>query len=199
MNKELIEKTLQPYIDMMHEAITVGWDKYNTQTATMSQIFSSRTKPNLIRDFIFEEIRKRVPNYENLRIVKSKGLELLVIDDEKCPLALRFKKLDKNLLAKNTKTQQAELFANQEQIDGFFPTTKYLNIGYKPNDIWTEIDCYIALPINQKANGFVIPMNDKTAIEKNTMPVITFEQADVHTNKPKIKIKDQEKGKKKNG
>ncbi|MEX0595596.1 MAG: hypothetical protein WD512_03775 [Candidatus Paceibacterota bacterium] len=134
--KELIKK----YEKSLIAAVKAGFGRYKNEILPQISLTCKRTKANIIRDFILQEIKKL--NFNGLKVhhANQNKEDLAIILLEK-KIALRIKKIDKNRKSRNNKTQQTKSFLGQTlELDLLDVVPTYCDLGYKLDKTGTNIE-----------------------------------------------------------
>jgi hypothetical protein len=192
MDKDIIEEKLTPHIKNIYRCIVDGFDKAVPLLKSESRTFCNRTKSGIIRDFIVSEVRE-VFSYPH--IIENKSLVVLNIEG----VIIRFKKLNRRLLAGNNPTNQSEKFSNQDKLPGFALPTVNLNAGYVIDESGYDIrSVHLTRPKSQYENYWVLNMesfimNNMIIPEPKIMEVINSQDGPKVTVKESIKQKINKK------
>jgi hypothetical protein len=99
--------------------------------------FTSRTKANIIHDYIRSGIIDKFSENEKLKIGDFNNIFGINVDNK---LFIRFKKMDRNFSVSSTMTRQHKKYLKQHEIDGFPSKPTFLFAGYIPNATWTSLN-----------------------------------------------------------
>jgi hypothetical protein len=148
MDKDIIERCLGEHLETVYNSIMNGFEKAIPIIKAGATIYDSTTKSSIIRDFIVKEAQGNFP----ISSFEKRGkLTLLYIEK----VVIRFKKLNKKLLAGNIPTYQSKKFSNQSKLPGFSTPTINLNAGYVlSKDGYSIKGIYLTQPKNQYENDW---------------------------------------------
>jgi hypothetical protein len=186
-SKDHSKQILSPLIHKLLDACDIAFEAFQKENYSCLYKYSSRTKASILRDYIVFEMKRLEDEYANVRCVNKSGLTVLAIDEE---VALRIKKMDKNLLTSNHSTTQSLAFESQQlNLPGIEGVT-YLNLGYVMNKTGTNIDgVYITCPNGYKSIAWFIRLDEEigTTVEVTELPLST----DTEKRRVAIRIKDE--------
>ncbi|MEN9937937.1 MAG: hypothetical protein RLZZ387_4516 [Chloroflexota bacterium] len=150
---------MQPHLPTLSEGIQQGWAEWSL-LAQNKPWLSARARASIVHDAIWAAVKQRFTGVDGTAIVESRGLRVLVLEDH---IAIRFKKLDRELRPKNIWTQQQLAFVRQESLVGIPPVTR-LTMGYVLTALQNDIE-KIAVTlqrVDHLAWAFEIPVARKT-------------------------------------
>lgn len=136
LTREQADEILKPYYDDLLRCVQSGLDQFLQLPDSLRAVSRPRTLANLLNDTIRSDAVRRFQD----DVQVSMNLEhegALFIFAEK--IALRFKKVDADLMPRNVRTaRQHDIAEQQLELSGVtIPTV--VNLGYQPNVIFTEI------------------------------------------------------------
>jgi len=127
-------------LDELHDAIpefrpimAAAWQRWlgDIGPGTRKDLDNS-TRAFIVHNFTIAEAAKRLDGVAEIH--DKSALKLFTIGD----YAIRFKKLDTELMSRNAETDQVKAFMGQLPLDGI-PATYHLEVGYVLNSLGTEI------------------------------------------------------------
>jgi len=135
-----VHEILSPFYRDFHEVILESFEKCKEIHALYYDDFLPiRTRSDLVRSRAFTMFKQRFFGNPDIQILYTKEddfLSFLVKDS----IALRFKKIDQNLSANFNKTRRSQYFVGQQLLfEEFMTPISLLVLGYRVNDLWTEI------------------------------------------------------------
>jgi hypothetical protein len=133
--EQYAKETLRPHFDKLQECYDKAFEELK-EHITINPNLTERTKANIVRDAIVENVRIQFNDLSEFKIIEanksSEGLVVLLIEGK---IALRFKKLNtKNgFTVSNNPTDQSRNLLNQnlelsDGLDTFKPI--FVNAGY---------------------------------------------------------------------
>lgn len=180
-------KVLEPYLELLAHCFRDGWEQWcvlRDEHPALARPLSTRTRANFVNDHIWNAIKQRFSNLQDVHIVEQGGLRTVNVADR---LLLRFKKLTNQLRSSNIQTRQQTSFLYQLSIPGI-PELTRLTAGYLVNRLQTDIDdVFITYPVGSSIEwAFAIP---QTSTELTITPMaITDSEV---TRMRRVKVKDE--------
>ncbi|WP_326593626.1 hypothetical protein [Streptomyces brevispora] len=126
------ELVLSPHLQKIGGCIELGWRRWLgllKQDSELGIVISTRSRANLVYDFIRYEAVNAFDGCEDIKVGDSRGFLLLTFEEK---IVLRFKKFkDRRLRTSGVPTQQRREYANQV-LPGMEALT-HLVAGYLPD------------------------------------------------------------------
>lgn len=137
--KEIITKELQDILLQIYGNALTGLNKVMD---TCGYSLNARSKPTLLHDFVMSEAKNHFEGLENVTITEKYNSMMVIIKKGSGSLAGRFKKLNKKGQTSNVQTKRNENIASNQlelEFEGMQRPT-HIDIGYSPNETWTDFD-----------------------------------------------------------
>jgi len=177
---------LAPYINAFQNCVLMGLSDYNSSYVKVRHIHSPYARAMLVRDHIIAQVRKEFDEVDGIKFINKRGLILLSIEEK---IFVRFKKMNERMLTRNHPTLQSIRFSEQLSFEGFFTPTTNINVGYIPNDVWTEPrKILITCPNGSNSNSWYIDISQDNAVLLAT--VVPIEDRDLNIKKKRIHAKN---------
>ena len=144
---------LSPYMSELHALILDAWnDSQSLISSNMQAVISTsaRTRASQVHDFFVTRAIEFAEGKDGIFFVKKNGMFILVFPSIYGPIAVRFKKLDKDGFSRNIPTQQVLDFKNQMPLKGM-EVTHNLEIGYVLTDAQDAISSIVMVCPSGKA------------------------------------------------
>lgn len=149
------------------DAIEGGWQRHRQERRRRSD----RARANVVYDYMAEIADERLATLPDVRGVKVRGLKLYVCDDT---LALRLKKLDRELRPSNIPTRQQRRIERQLNIRGLPPIT-FLTCGYMLDLASAGVEHVFAVKHINRQREFHIDLRELARGELSpTSPILPF-------------------------
>ncbi|NTW73002.1 MAG: hypothetical protein HGA49_12270 [Eubacteriaceae bacterium] len=126
---------LTPYIETFQNGILAGFHEYTEQYGHLRHKHSAHARAIIIHDHILHYLKSAFSGVDGVRCFKHNGLDLIGIDSN---LFIRVKKMNNNMHTSNIPTRQSVNFSGQLSFEGFSNIITNINLGYIPNDVWTQ-------------------------------------------------------------
>ena len=189
VSSEEAKLILAPHLDNLQICVSRGLQEYCSAYPSVRHLHSPWSRATLVRDHIVAQVRKAFEEVEGIKIIQKQGLFLLSIEGK---LLLRFKKFNRKMLTRNHPTQQAFRFSEQLSIPGFPPAATNINVGYMPNDLWTDaLKVLITCPSGSSSINWYIDITSNTEIISPL--VLNFSEENKDTTKKRIRAKNTNK------
>lgn len=151
-----LQRELKRYTERIQRSLLAAWEQFKDEQFGF-YYYSPGTRARIMRDLIVEHARMAFSGDKKVRIIDRRGMIVFLLSGSAANIALRFKKFDKYLRCSNARTLQATRFASQYQLFAdVLPSVVHLNAGYRTNETWTEIECFIACPDGLRSNAWTI-------------------------------------------
>ncbi len=143
--ESLVKSTLKSYVQSISDAIKESWQKYLDIEPDKRYPWDSKTRANVVNNYICHEIRHRFDNISGVSINDHCGFLVLNFCDT---VLLRFKMLDKNRRAGNIQTKQQNDYDRLSELPHLPPKAIRVVAGYQLDQMETQIkDILITRPI----------------------------------------------------
>ena len=143
---------LDEHIPHIQDSIVSGWGRWKSLPADVRVDATPRSRASIVHDFIVSHAAKKM----NAKVHDYSDMKLFLLGNK---VALRFKKLDGNLLSRNQPTGQVRDFRAQGSLSGI-PSLHNLEAGYILDDLDQEIDgIHIVCP-NGKSNYWSVSIGE---------------------------------------
>lgn len=186
ISSEEAKLILEPHVENLQMCVSMGLKEYSDAYSGYRSLHSPWTRASLVRDHIVEQVKKVFDEIEGIKIIQKRGLLLVSIEGK---LLLRFKKFDRRMLTRNNPTQQAFRFSEQLSIPGFPPAATNINVGYMPNELWTDVfKVLITCPNGSASINWYI---DITSDVKSVSPLVLPKKNE--TTKKRIRVRNIDK------
>jgi hypothetical protein len=138
--KEQVQQRFTEAARVIRECLLAAWRDYRTKYPAKSRlIHSGRSRASLFVDHVLDHLRKRVTEIPNAKLVKFRGLTVLVVNDE---FTVKIaKKLTRRLLTRGLPTDQNVAFMTHDPQGafGFFKDRTSLIVGYVLDELAAAI------------------------------------------------------------
>jgi hypothetical protein len=212
-----VEEILKPYFTTFAECFRGGMADYSTKYTDTRIVHSARTRANIFRDHVVDHARRNFEGKEFARPVETpNGLFCIEIDGKGSGidgrLLIRFKKLNKKLLASNVLTKQAADFNEQKDVfsqpvqmplfDGLskveFSLPTNLNAGYIPNELWTGLEgMFVTCPNGKRSIAWFANIGDSTSADRQGCLIpLPIETTVEESARQRVRVKGTAKKKK---
>lgn len=197
VSSENAQSILNPYLDIVGTCFKDAWDRWKRLEADptgLGKSLTARTRASFVNDHIWTLITERLLGKPGIREYQRKGLRTVVITEM---VALRFKKLGDNLLARNIPTAQQEQIAFQLPLEGMevYGPFVHLTAGYVLNRIKSDIaDIHVTCSIGKAvAWSFQVPWLQSADIGTSLTiePIGPMDIAPVRTRRVRAKLSEQ--------
>ncbi len=188
LSSQEIHEIIMPYLEILQDGVLAGFEEYNDQYRVQRHKLSSHARAIIIHDHIVNYLKVSLSGFEGVRCFKHQGLELISIEGR---VFIRVKKMNKNMQTCNIPTNQSTYFSSQLSFNGFQQEITNINLGFIPNDVWTNpMRILITCPNGNTSNSWYFDITRKTS---NT---IDLDLSVDKQNKPMMKKRIQPKIKK---
>lgn len=163
------ESVLGPHLPRLQACFASAWqswERFGSVLPELRYVLTPRTRAGFLNDHICQEVKVRFAGCPDTTVEEARGLVLLTLSDpydHEPALAMRFKKLNRELLSSNIPTMQQVDFARQLRLPGF-PNVTRLTAGYQLDrfqsaiqDLW--VTCAVqsnilwAIPISESGEA----------------------------------------------
>lgn len=194
IEKEDVERDLQPILGLLKDAIISGCREYLTEPNQHRH--EARTRANAKRDNIVDNVRKKFENSQGCRFYERNQLLLLIYMEK---YAIKFKKFNSGFMVSTPITQQSFDFNEQKEFDAIPAYFIKLNAGYCEDKMNPgEFSAYIAC-LNKECNHFVMNLGESlNDISSSPIEHLAPDPTPVESNKKssgRIREKQKEKTK----
>ena len=177
--EQFVGKYLTPErLTTIYECVMAAHKRYRDNQKRDAAVFMTRTKANIINDYIVDNIKNEFDN-DNLCFkcyyIKRQTFRLSINDNDGAVI-LRFKKMDHKLMVHNIPTQQALSFNEQQTLFG--PTVN-INAGYVTDGLENKV--YVTCPESNSTNRLVWEIEPQ---RKAAAPILPILQPDTTTISP---------------
>lgn len=146
--EDLVRNMLKPHTQVIADAILTSWKKYMEVPDEKRFPWISRTRANVVHDYICHEIRHKFDGVQGISIIEDTQFLILNFSDI---VLVRFKLLDKNLRAGNIQTKQQRDYDNQLELPNLPPKAYRVIAGYQLDKAQVAVkDILIVRPVRKR-------------------------------------------------
>ena len=158
LTREKAGELLQPYYDDFVACVQAGLNQFSDLPNSLRVISRPRTLANLLNDAIRSDAEKRFLNdVQVLMNLQHEGAIFIFAGK----VAIRFKKVDADGMPRNVPTgRQHSISEQQLELSGITVPT-VVNLGYRPNILFTEILSVSLICRRHKELLWEIPLADQ--------------------------------------
>lgn len=189
------QRIVGPHFGALFDIITSPWTEYMAEyTDKQRAKHCATTRAAILHDLTVHKAAAYFTVIPGSRVFDALGLKIFTIEDDPQSVAIRFKKLDEQLLSRNQPTGQVSRFRRQEQMD-FLGAAYHLEAGYVLDKNATRIEMASVVCPNGNNNFWDIELTATTAVTKIS-DMFDPHQIDEKVNIVRPKIVPDEQGKK---
>ena len=138
LSSDEAKELLAPFAAELCSCRQFAWLAWNEQvSADRRERLTSRSRSSCLNDFAVERAKEVFAGYEDVEGCSLLGFFRLYVGTK---AVLRFKRLNRDKLAMNIRTEQQVAYYCDEHIPGIRPDRTRLTIGYILNPTETDID-----------------------------------------------------------
>lgn len=157
---------LQPHLQAIYDIIRGGWEDLQKLTEDEKRKFGPGTRAAIVHDF---QVARGIQYFSALGDENAYVYELskLYVFDIEQKIAIRFKKLDRELLSRNQPTRQVREFRGQQQLPGVEATSN-IEAGYVLDELEQEIVWIGLVCPNNKGTYWEVELRESQTINTVT-------------------------------
>jgi hypothetical protein len=124
------QRIVGPHFGAIFQIVIKAWTEYVAEYSDKQRAkHSTTTRACILHDLMVANAALYFTATDGCSSINSQGLMLFLISGKHIPVAIRFKKFDRELLSRNQPTQQVRDFRSQQQIDAL-GAAYHLEAGY---------------------------------------------------------------------
>ncbi len=132
MDEATARQHLYPHADTIICVFEAAWSRYRGT----SLLVGKRSRASIVHDFVTEEAELAIASRSGVRMIRSYGVPIYVIDDS---LGVRLKKHANDKRTANVMTLHQNLILNQQLTLGGLPPVTYVSAGYVLDSTGSEL------------------------------------------------------------
>ncbi len=158
LTRDQADELLKPYYDDLLACVQAGLNLFSELPDSLRAITRSRTLANLLNDAIRKDAEKRFQDDSHVSMNLEHEGALFIFAEK---IAVRFKKVGAELVPRNVPTGRQRNIADQQlELPGItIPTV--VNLGYRPNILFTEIQSVSLFCRRHSHLLWAIPLADR--------------------------------------